>query len=364
MSFPVCRLTSQYLDMKFVLEKFASNTVSIAISTVLIACQPTSQSSNLEVTVDGNSLPGQGITVRSAVGIKEEKFQAHIVNIGLEKLGYQTESIKELDYSPMYVAIANQDLDFTAAHYAIGHVEFFENAGGSEKLERLGTIVDTVVQSYQIDRKTAEEYNITNLEQFRDPNIAEKFDTDGDGKANLIGCNTGWRCESVIEYHIDAYGLRDTVEQDTGSYFALIADAIARYNQGEPILFYTWTPMWLSSVLKEGEDVISLEVSYTDLPEGLDQYTEKDTSVGGKNLGLLVDREVVLVNREFSTANPAAKRFFERVQIPVEDIGEQNQLIRQGEDKPEDIRRHAEEWIENNQQQFDSWVEAAKEAAK
>lgn len=350
--------------MKFTLKKLALTTTFVAISTLLIACQTTSQSSNLEATDADSDRPSQEIKVRSAVSLKEEKFQAEIVNIGLERLGYQTEEIKQLDYSPMYVAIANKDLDFTAAHYVIGHVEFFENAGGSEKLERLGTIVDTVAQSYQIDRQTAEEYNITNLEQLKDPKIAELFDTDGDGKANLVGCNTGWRCERVIEHHIDAYGLRDTVEQDAGSYFALIADAITRYRQGESILFYTWTPLWLNSVLKEGEDVISLEVNYTDLPGELAKYNEQETYIGDINTGFILDKEVVLVNREFSTANPAAKRFFELVHIPVEDISYQNELIQQGEDKPEDIRRHAEEWIQNNQQQFDNWVETAKEATE
>lgn len=348
--------------MKFLLKKLTLTTALTAVLMGLIACQSTSDSGNSALTETGEVLPGQGIRVRSAVGLPEERFQTEIVNIGLEKLGYKTQKIKELDYSAMYVAIANQDLDFTAAHYVRGHVEFFENAGGSQKLERLGNIVDTVTQFYQIDRKTAEEYNITNLEQLKDPNIAKRFDSDGDGKANLIGCNTGWRCEQVIEHHIDVYGLRDTVEQDAGSYFALIADAIARYRQGEPILFYSWTPFWLSSVLKEGEDVISLEVPYTDLPGDLAQYTEKDTSVAGKNTGLLVDQIVVLANQEFLAANPAAKRLFELVQVPVEDVSAENDLIQQGEDKPEDIRRHAEEWVEKNQELFNSWVEEAQKA--
>jgi glycine betaine/proline transport system substrate-binding protein len=80
------------------------------------------------------------------------------------------------------------------------------------------------------------------MEQLQDPEIAALFDTDGDGKANLTGCNPGWGCELVIEHQLDEYGLRDTVQHDQGQYFALIADTITRYEQGEPILFYTWTP--------------------------------------------------------------------------------------------------------------------------
>ncbi|WP_432288488.1 glycine betaine ABC transporter substrate-binding protein [Aminobacter sp. BA135] len=39
---------------------------------------------------------------------------------------------------------------------------------------------------------------------------------DGNGKADLYGCEPGWGCERVIEHQLDAYGLRDTVEEKQG----------------------------------------------------------------------------------------------------------------------------------------------------
>jgi glycine betaine/proline transport system substrate-binding protein len=38
------------------------------------------------------------------------------------------------------------------------------------------------------------------------------FDTTGDGKVNMTGCNPGWGCEAAVEYHTTAYKLRDTVD--------------------------------------------------------------------------------------------------------------------------------------------------------
>ena len=35
----------------------------------------------------------------------------------------------------------------------------------------------------------------------------------------------------------------------------------------------------------------------------------------------------------------------------------------EGEDKPEDIRRHAREWIESHRKTFDSWIEKAEAAS-
>ncbi|MBC6477653.1 MAG: hypothetical protein GDA56_07550 [Hormoscilla sp. GM7CHS1pb] len=55
-------------------------------------------------------------------------------------------------------------------------------------------------------------------------------------------------------------------------------------------------------------------------------------------------------------ANPVARRFFQQVEIPIADVNDQNLRMHNGEDKEEDIRRHAEEWVGDNQELFDRWV--------
>ena len=94
-----------------------------------------------------------------------------------------------------------------------------------------------------------------NLGDLKDPAIAAKFDADGDGKADLAGCVPGWGCERVIEHQLTEYGLRDTVTHNQGEYNAIIADTIARHANGKPILYYTWTPYWVSGALVPGKDV-------------------------------------------------------------------------------------------------------------
>ena len=325
-----------------------------------IACpssnSPTTQSRNTD-------LPGAGIAVRSVhSSVLEERFQTEIVNRGLQELGYETPTPTELEPATMIVAISNGDLEYTSIHWENNQSQLYENSGGEENLSKLGVIVPNLLQGYQIDKKTADEHQITNLEQLQDPEIAKLFDRDGDGKANLIGCNSGWACELTIEHHLDAYGLRDTVEHDQGQFSALIADTIVRYNQGEPVLYYMWTPFWVGGLLKPGEDTIWLQVSQTDLPELQKELTAADTTAEGKNLGFPVDRMKILANKEFIEANPAAKKLFEVMQIPIADISLQNNLMQQGEDQPEDIERHVNQWISDNQELFDSWVEEAMQA--
>ena len=87
----------------------------------LIACKTETQS-----TID-KSLPGQGIKIRTAHSTWiEERFQTEIVNIGLEKLGYKVSEPKEIEYPPIYLSLANGDLDYSTIGYVPGHQKFFE----------------------------------------------------------------------------------------------------------------------------------------------------------------------------------------------------------------------------------------------
>ena len=304
-------------------------------------------------------LPGEGKSVQPIITTTaEELFQHLILFEGLEQLGYEVSTPLELgEYGSLHVALANGDADFTAVHWRILHESFYENSGGDEDLERLGVFVENVLQGYLIDKATAEEHGITSLEQFQDPEIAALFDSDGNGTADLTGCNPGWGCERVIEHQIPEYGLGDTVTHNQGSYFALVADTIERFKQDEPIFYYTWTPLWVSGVLVPGEDVEWLEVPYTSLPDDPDA-TAEDTSAAGKNLGFAVDNIMVLANDAWAAENPAAAAFLDAAEVPIDDISAQNLLMREGEDDRDDIRRHTAEWIEQNQEAFDSWVEA------
>ena len=357
---PIGFLLSRRTHQTFIWSLIAA-TCFVALLLGLITWQQTPQVTKVSLENLHQAMPGQGVTVQSAYSsLLEERFQTDIVNIGLEKLGYKIKEPKQIEPTTMYVALSNGDLDYTPINWEIGHNTFFENAGGEKKLERIGVLIPNTLQGYQIDKKTADQYNITSLDQLKDPKIAKLFDSDGDGKADLIGCNAGWFCEFVIDHHIDAYGLRDTVEQVQGNYSALIADTITRYKQGKPVLYHTWTPMWMAAVLKPGEDVIWLQVPFTDLPKQQKGFTEKDTSVDGKNLGFVVDRMRIVANKKFAAANPAAKRLFELIEIPIEDVSAENQLLQEGEDSLGDIHRHAMEWIENHQQLFDSWLEQAR----
>lgn len=307
-------------------------------------------------------LPGEGVEVQPLKSsIAEETFQTLLVMKALEELGYEVDDIQEIEYAAGHVAVANGDATFMADHWNPLQADFYKSAGGDEKLYRKGVYSPGALQGYLIDKKTAEEYNITNISQLSDPKIAKLFDDNGDGKADLAGCNPGWGCEAVIENHLDAYGLRDTVSHNQGSYSAIIADTITRYNAGEPILYYTWTPYWVSGVLIPGQDVTWLQVPFSSLPG---ENKDADTALAdGSNFGFQVNKQQIIANKVWAEENPAAAKLFEIMEVSANDISAQNLRMRDGEKSAEDINRHADAWINAHRDTFDKWLEEARAAA-
>lgn len=306
--------------------------------------------------------PGKGGEVTPLKSsIAEETFQTLLVSEALKELGFKVNPIREIEYAAAHVAIGNGDGTFLADHWLPMHEDFYLKAGGDKKLFRSEVYSGNALSGYLIDKKTADKYQITNVSQLKDPKIAKLFDNKGDGKADLTGCPPGWGCEQIIEHHLDAYNLRATVNHNQGSYSALIADTISRYNQGQPILYYTWVPYWVSAVLQPGKDVVWLEVPFSSLPgEG----KNTDTSLpNGSNYGFRMNTQHIVANKKFVEDYPFTQVLFNAMQVSAADISAQNKFMRDGQASERDIQRHTEQWIKANRALFDSWLKLARDAA-
>lgn len=233
--------------------------------------------------------------------IAEEIFQHRILFRALQDLGYDVAEPEEVQAQTLHLALGTGDADFTAVHWNGLHNNFFEESGGDAVLEKVGTLIDGALQGYLVN-KAAYDAGVQNLGDLKDPAKAAMFDADGDGKADLAGCVPGWGCERVIEHQLDEFGLRETVNHNQGEYNAIIADTIARNEGGENVLYYTWTPYWVSGVLVPGENVEFLAVPYSSLPDG----AAAETTFNGKDLGFAVDSIRIVATDEFLAANPAA----------------------------------------------------------
>ena len=308
-------------------------------------------------------LPGKGVkVVPLQSNLVEETFQTMLVTRALEQLGYDVAPIKEVAYPTAHIAVANGDATFIANHWNPHHAEFYKAAGGDAKLSRKGVYSAGAAQGYMIDKKTADKYKITHLDQLTDPKLAKFFDTTGDGKANLVGPSAGWGGEAVVEHQIKTFKLQDTVTYTQGNYPALIADTVARFKAGQPVLYYAWTPYWLSNVIRPGQESVWLEVPYSTMP-GVQAGTDTQMP-NGKNYGFPLNNEYIVANKVFVEKNPAAAKLFEIMVLPINDISTQNRRLNDGENQQKDIERHTDGWIKAHQSTFDGWIAQAMAAAR
>ena len=295
-------------------------------------------------------------------------FQAEVLRLLLERLGIRVDGPITMDNAEFYERVAAGDVDLWANGWFPLHDPLISPGA---QVEVVGTAVnDGALQGYFIDASTAAEHGITNLGDLANPSVATLFDHDGDGRADLVGCNIGWSCARTIDHHLDAYGLTDTVEHIQGDYSPLIAETIARQRAGEAVLYFTWTPNWTVGELVPGIDVVWLETPFPSLPD--DQAVAIDhTFVAGIHgcandpcqTGWPPNDIRAVANVDFLDANPAVRTLLERVVIPLEDISAQNaRMITEGGD-PADIRRHAAEWIQANLAKVEEWIRAADPAA-
>lgn len=314
--------------------------------------------------------PGAGTTVKMARATWDTGwFHAAIYKQLLEELGYSVEGPTTLDNPPFYQAIAQGDLDLWVNGWFPLHNTY--ESTFSQGAETVGYVAKGgALEGYLVDKASAEKYNIKTLDDFKRDDVKAAFDRDGDGKADLVACPPGWGCEITIEHHLDAYSLRDHVNPIKASYSASMADAVAAYGEGTPILFYTWTPNWTVNALKPGKDVVWIEVPEINLPPAQKDLEAAATLAGVEGcvndpckLGFPANDIQPVANSAFLEKNPSAKALLEAVSIPIADIFAQNARMNDGEGKPADIQRHADEWIKAHGELVAGWLETARKAA-
>lgn len=296
-------------------------------------------------------------------------FQAEIYYQLLEELGYNVEhpSNNESGAQVFYTALQQGDLDFWANGWFPLHDEFVKD---KDDVEKVGTQVDNgAFQGYLVDKATAEENDITSLQQIAESDELKKlFDFQGDDRADLVGCNSGWGCHDTIEKHLKETGMNEDIEHLSAEYSALVADAVGRYERGDPILWYTWTPNWTIAELVPGEDVVWIEspthpneqepVPGDQVPGGPEACVNDPCDIGWQANDIRV-----VANSNFLDENPAAEALFKEIKLSVDRISQQNKKMDEGEDSREDIEKHAKNWIQENQDKVDKWLQTARDAA-
>lgn len=318
-----------------------------------------------------NDKPGAGKTIQPARATWNTGFfQEALIRRALGELGYKVKTPKDLQNPIFYKSVALGDVDYWVNGWFPMH-DAQTPKDFAEKAEKVGYVVKAGgLQGYLVSKKEVEKFNIRSLDDFKRPEVKEAFDANGDGKADLTACPPGWGCEKVIAHHLDVYGLEDHINPVKAAYEAGMASALGDYKSGKPVFFYTWTPNWTVYKFKPGEDVMWINVPEIKPTEAQAQAEERMTvsNVAGAvsdpiKLGFVVADIMVVANKNFLAENPSAAKLLEVFELPLSDINEQNTRMNEGEKSDKDIGRHVDEWIANNTDTWNRWLDEARKAA-
>lgn len=135
-------------------------------------------------------------------------FQEALLRRGIESLGYKVNKPKDLQNPIFYKSVALGDVDYWANGWYPNHVsqmpkDFYKTG------EEVGYIVKAGgLQGYLVSKVAVKKFNIKSLDDFKRPEVKKAFDSNGDGKADLVACPPGWGCEKVISHHMKVYKLK------------------------------------------------------------------------------------------------------------------------------------------------------------
>ena len=337
------------------------------------------------------SQPGEGVSLTMArANWSTGYFQAALYRNLLQQLGYEVSDPADLELGPSlaYLAMAEGNADFWVNSWYPSHNSWLLNdlPDGSlvgDHVRRIGAEMPAGgLQGFLITKSFAEKHGITTLDDLNDNAAAiaeyDAQDTNsGNGVAEIYGCPESWTCDDIIQSQI-AFSGWENIDQVLAGYDAMFAEAVAKANDGAPMVAYTWTPSSYIAQLRPGDNVVWLGVEdvlddsnplgreggegWDQRPgtAGLSAESCPDAAERGTcQLGWAAADILVTARNDLLDSHPAAAKLLELVELNVVDVSLQV-VAQEAGDTPEDL---AAQWITDNQGQVDVWLAVARASA-
>ena len=250
-----------------------------------------------------------------------------IVRQVLEEIGYEV-TVQEVSVPIGAQALADGSVDAYLGNWWPSQEPVFEEHLESGDIGVLSTLMTGTTYAPAVPHYVAEEHGIRSL-----ADLDENKDLFG---SEFVGIEAGTPGNQYILDAIedDAYGLGDW-ELVQSSTAAMLGEVERRADSAEPVVFLGWEPHWMN---------VQWELVYLEDPEGV--------WPGAGEIR-------VLAREGFEADNPNAARFLSQMEVDTATASEWiNQLSKDGEP----AETVASDWIAQNTDQVNAWLEGVETA--
>ncbi|MEM7731725.1 MAG: glycine betaine ABC transporter substrate-binding protein [Pseudomonadota bacterium] len=191
---------------------------------------------------------------------------------------------------------------------------------------------------------------VSSIEDLKNPEVAAMFDTDGNGKGEYWAGDVTWASTKRWQIKFKSYGLDGLWEPNIVSADTFKAGLEAAYTAEKPQLFYYWTP----EAIHVKYDLTAVEEpARSDGCEDVDLDAEDWLEVSEFNCVIASNDIFVAFSKSLEERNPAVAKMLSNVQFTGDEI---NGWIVEMFDNKRDPREVAEDWIADNPDTVNAWI--------
>lgn len=208
-------------------------------------------------------------------------------------------------------------------------------------------------QAMCVTKGTAERTGIVELSDLTDPDMAAKFDTDGDGLGEIWIGAAGWASTNVEKIRAKSYGYNLTMnlkEMDESLALAEVDTAVA---QDKDIVFFCYTPHHMFAL---HELVILKEPAYDEAKWNVIQPTDDPAWLEKSDAGVAWNTAKLHIH--YATAlegdQPEAAAMLANVQLDTSIVSAMTYALVVEKQDPAEF---AAKWVADNASLVDSWLQ-------
>jgi glycine betaine/proline transport system substrate-binding protein len=227
-----------------------------------------------------------------------------------------------------------------------------ERMGGDDSNVMLSPVSVSASQNICVTRTTAEQTGISALADLTDPNMAAKFDSNGDGLGEMwIGAPT-WSSTVVEKIRARSYGYDKTMTLLEMPENVAMAAVDAADAADAPIVFYCYAPHHVFAL----HDVVRLsEPAYDPDRWVLVDSSSDDQWLKKSRAETAWDQSKFHVgySKSVKDSHPEIAGFLDKIAYSPDDIVAMSYAVEVDRIRPEEVART---WIEQNSDRIEEWM--------